>query len=386
MPSDAPRAPTPRFDKDHEETPTWASSQTAKRRPTSAMPPSRGKSSEMHAAVTKRPCSARPSDSRWASLPGIGRDQLYRGTQHGDGVHFNVTEPDEANGRQKKFFQDQGPSAKQAWQPNPDVRSAGQRMASRKKKGGWTGDLPLHLDQWFESKDIPRMGGLRLVPTKPQDTLGPAAKKPPKDYREPSKRTSGPTMIRPGASDTQKGGGLRMVPQRNRWADEEKPAGSRKFHAREAEVIESKGLRIIRDENGEMFKEKRSQVMSFTDLTGTKRTFNQIEKVPGFKNPTMEDPNAWPGMKGRDPDVVNGKYVDYTLRENGGFLSGKKMINDTFVIGGRGSDPLGASTATNRDPPRGGGAPTVGEGAPSHGIRGKTRHQGISALLAAWGD
>lgn len=277
----------------------------------------------------------------------------------------------------------------QAWQPNDDMKTVGQRTTSRKLHQGWTGDLPLHLDEWFGSSAVPRMGGLRLIETKPKDTLGPAATKAPPIYREPSKRIYGPGMCRPvqdpGYADKP---GLRVVPQKEHWRQETKPEGVRKFPPQATEVAKSGGLRIIRDEaTGEMFKEKRSQVMSFQDLTGTKRTFRD---KPGFKDPAREDPDAFPGMRGRRPDFVEGKLVDYSLKNNGGFLA-KKMLPDVTVYEGASQGKVLQDSSNTRGReiggtggPDGGGSASHGPHAPSHGHLGRTRAQGVASLLA-WG-
>jgi len=206
------------------------------------------------------------------------------------------------------------------------------------------------------------------VEDRPQDTLGPAAKKAPADYKEPQKRIHHPTMCRPKPTQEQKQGGLKIVAQRERWRDVEPEGGTRKFPAREVEMQRPGGLKIIRDEiSGEMFKEKRSQVMSFQDLTGSKRTFRD---KPGFKDPSRENQEAWPGMKGHPPDHdKDGNFVDYSLKHNGGFLSGKKMLNDVVV-----TTPFEKSSQMNQ--------PLKPQILPSHGLKGRTRYQGVASLLA----
>jgi hypothetical protein len=179
------------------------------------------------------------------------------------------------------------------------------------------------------------------------DTLGSCATKAPADYKAPTQRVNRPDlgMIYPKTVE-EKISSVKMVPQRNRWAEEEKPMGCRKFAPRVATVKKEGGLKIIRDEKtGEMFKEKRSQVMSFSDLTGTKRTFGD---KPGFKDPSKEDPDAFPGTKGRNSDYdASGKMIDYSLKTNGGFFGVKRLPDVTVFKGAAGPTNDGALASVN---------------------------------------
>lgn len=250
-------------------------------------------------------------------------------------------------------------------------------MVSRRPLPGTKGDLPLNLDEWYSAKDVTRQGGLKFVETKPQDTLGPTAKKPPKEYREPQKRMHGgpksaSQMCRP-TSFVDKPEGLRVIAQRDRWADPPRPEGTRKFAPREFVMAAPDGLKVIRDEAGERFAEKRSQVMSFKDLTGSKR---RISEESGMKDPRSENADAWPGMKGRAPDYVDGKYVDYTLKHNGGFL-GTKVLKNVTLSSNDSSTSRYFSTFN-----KAAGATSTGEGAASHGWKGKSRQQTVASILA----
>ena len=85
-----------------------------------------------------------------------------------------------------------------------------------------------------------------------------------------------------------------------------------------------------------------------------------------------------------------GTFVDYTLKENGGFLA-KKMLPQVAVtkeqvrVGGSLSDANVRKVQTfmgGTGGAGGGGAPSHGEGAPTYGHLGKTRCQGIACLLS----
>ena len=270
-------------------------------------------------------------------------------------------------------------------------------MDSRHLRKGWSGDFPLNMMEWFEAERPKNEGGLRMIDdcSGKADTLGPCATRPPKPYRAPVKRCNGPTMIYPKTVEM-KESSVKIIPQKNRWAEEEKPSGCRKFPPRERSGLQKEGgLRICYDEKtGEMFKAKRSQVMSFSDLTGTKRTFRD---KPGFKDPSKQDPNAFPGLKGRDLDHrPDGSMIDFSLKQNGGFF-GVKRLPDVVVLKPKAlsaSKPL--EDATNLQPqyvaiggsggnggagPPGGGAPTIGPGAASHGVLGRLHHQGLAHLV-----
>ena len=53
--------------------------------------------------------------------------------------------------------------------PDPRLHTGSRINSRRIENGGFQpGDLPLHLDEWFGSKHVPRMGGLRLVESRPQ--------------------------------------------------------------------------------------------------------------------------------------------------------------------------------------------------------------------------
>merc|ERR1711907_617123 len=363
------RCQTPRFNEEVE--PAWAKKKRTKQRPNSAFTFANPKVK----TPDSRPCSASAAPRR---LPEV--QATAQGTQRVAEKLYTGHEEPSAN-----FYPSQQPGAKQTKQPYSKIDPAAKpKMVSRKRRGGWTGDLPLHLDEWFESKNVPRLGGLRLIETKPQDTLGPAASKPPKDYREPQKRIHGPSMIRPTDGEVQAGPKGLKISQRSELAEMPKEEGTRKYHSRETKVRKEGGLRICYTETGMMCKDQRSKEAKFTDFTGEKKRF---DNVPGFMDPSREDPNSWPGMKGHAPNDVEGKYVDYTLKANGGFLSGAKFLNDTHMVPQRGSRGTPLEVVTNHSEvfERGCGAPSRGDMVPSHGARGKTRAQGIHSLLA-WGS
>ena len=104
-------------------------------------------------------------------------------------------------------------------------------MQSRHLRKGWDGDLPLHLNEWFEAeKCVLNEGGLKMLPDAlgRRDTLGPCATNPQPEHRAPRKRCNGPTMIYPKTVEA-KDSNVKMVPQVEAWRKEEKPTGCRKL-------------------------------------------------------------------------------------------------------------------------------------------------------------